>query len=745
MDSERWQRIETVFDAALDLDPSRWDTFLDDHCRDDLALRAEVAALLAAHVPPTTPAAARKAGLLPGLWRWRRAIIAGVLVLVIAALVASLRTTASEKDAALQRSQLAEADARGSRSEAYVNALAAAEASIRAHQIDDARIRLERTPEDLRGWEWHHLWRRLDRSLYAIPAHKRDVTRIAFTHGGSFFATASLDRTIGLWRTETGDSVHRVGPFGSGVESIAVHPSDTTIAAGLSDGTVLVMNSTTGAERARFSGKGRATVAFNPEGSRLAAAFHDGKVTEWRMDTLKPTGTIDAGGALVCLTYSRDGKYIITGDDSGHAKIWDARTRRRIAAITAHDRRIMDMAAGDGGLFATASLDHAVKVWRISDRSLVTTFRGHDDAVTGVAFQPGGRQIVSAGADRRILRWSVATGSIVAELHGDDAARATAIDPTSGRIAAGGADGVVRMWPESADDVRTFRDPDDAALQSAASHARVSRDGTMLACAANRLEIDLWNAESGEHVARIETGRADYPTRVAFSPSGSHLFAGDRGGNVIVFDPIERRRLLAFSAHTAAVQGLDVSPDGAVLVSAAADSTMKFWDARTLAPRGEFRGLTGAVTKVVFAPDSTLATACTDHTIRLWNATTGDTLRVFRGHGAPVLDLAFSPNGARIVSVAKDGGVRMWNTKTGADLGPLEAGRAGAACFTPDGTRIVLGGPDPVLRVIDIASGREVARLYGHTGRILSLEASPLHDAVVSASYDGTVRLWDAK
>ena len=745
MDSERWQRIETLFDAALDLDPSRWDTFLDDHCRDDPALRAEVAALLAAHVPPAEPTAVPgKRGTLARLARRRNAIIAGALLLTIAALATALRVNLSRKTDAIQRGLTLEEEARVARTEAYVSALAAAEASIRTHQIDDARILLERTPPELRGWEWRHLSRRLDRSLFSIPAHARDVTGIAFAHNGSHFVTSSLDGTIGFWRAESGDSLRRAGPFVSGVESIAIHPSDTTVALGLGDGTVVLYDPVRGAERARLAGRKRAQVAFHPDGSRLAAAFNDGTITEWRLDTLQPTGTINAGGASLCVTYSRDGNQLITGDDAGHAKVWDARTRRRIADVKAHERRITDIAAGDEGVFATASQDRAVKVWRIADRRLLIAFDGHDGAVTAVAFMPGGAEVVSAGTDRRILRWSVATGSVATEIHAGDTARAIAVDPAGERIAAGEA-GVVRVWPRNAEDVRTFRTAADSLGQAGLYDACLSRDGSLLAGAPNRLEVDLWDAASGAHLARIGTGRADVPTRVAFNPGGTHLYAGDRGGNVIVFDTARRRRLFAFAAHSAAVQGLGVSPDGAVLVSASADSTMKFWDARTLAPRGEVHGLSGAVTKIVFSPAGTLATACSDRAIRLWSAASGDTLRVIRGQGAAVVDLAFSPDGARLVAVTADGAVRLLNAATGATLGTMETVRAGAACYTPDGGRIVIGGVDPVVRIFNPDSKLEVARLHGHSGRILSLAATPTGNAIISTSGDATIRIWDAR
>jgi len=52
MTPDRWQLIKELFAAALELDQPTRDVWLDDRCRDDVGLRAEVDSLLAAHISP---------------------------------------------------------------------------------------------------------------------------------------------------------------------------------------------------------------------------------------------------------------------------------------------------------------------------------------------------------------------------------------------------------------------------------------------------------------------------------------------------------------------------------------------------------------------------------------------------------------------------------------------------------------------------------------------------------------------
>jgi WD40 repeat protein len=65
------------------------------------------------------------------------------------------------------------------------------------------------------------------------------------------------------------------------------------------------------------------------------------------------------------------------------------------------------------------------------------------------------------------------------------------------------------------------------------------------------------------------------------------------------------------------------------------------------------------------------------------------------------------------------------------------------AVFHPDGTRIVSGARDRFIRLWDVASGEEVARLPGHASWVFCLAFSPDGTTLASSSGDATVRLWD--
>jgi WD40 repeat protein len=221
------------------------------------------------------------------------------------------------------------------------------------------------------------------------------------------------------------------------------------------------------------------------------------------------------------------------------------------------------------------------------------------------------------------------------------------------------------------------------------------------------------------------------------------------GGPLRLVDPLHGKTVGKVPATATAAQTLALSPDGRHIAFQGQGGRMHLWDAaagkqtllRDSGPKlGRF---------LAFSPDGRrLGAVFVDGTLALWDVTAGipfDTL-TDKADTDSHADLAFSLDSRRLAYTGK-GRVLVWDTESGkqvADVGPATA--VASVALSPEGTRLATGGdyPDNTVRLWDVATGREIHTLRGHTNRIASVAFSPDGKLIASGSQDQTVRLWDA-
>jgi WD40 repeat protein len=182
------------------------------------------------------------------------------------------------------------------------------------------------------------------------------------------------------------------------------------------------------------------------------------------------------------------------------------------------------------------------------------------------------------------------------------------------------------------------------------------------------------------------------------------------------------------------------------------------WDVANGAEIRRPAGHQCALTTVGFAPNGkTLASASLDSSIRLWEAATGNEIRSLmaeipaapaktRPTVSPVWGMTFSADGKILAACGADKMVRLWEVATGKELRCLSGHQdmAWTAAFSPDGKVLATGSQDKTVRLWDVASGREIRCLWGHREWIIHVSFSPDGTTLASACAAGTVRLWEA-
>src|SRR5580698_3960908 len=212
-------------------------------------------------------------------------------------------------------------------------------------------------------------------------------------------------------------------------------------------------------------------VAYHPQGKTVACAA-DNQVWLFsadRGDQLART-TIPSG-RVTAIAYDPQGKWLaVAGGEAGKSgEVWlyrvDNETTLSSTAqmtFTAHKDAVYALAfSPNGKSLATAGYDRLIHLWDISPGQANTniaiatpgmTLKDHSDTVYGLSFHPDGALLASAGADRAVKVWDIASGKRLYTL-GDptDWVYCVAWSPDKKHLAAGGVDKSIRVWAADKD------------------------------------------------------------------------------------------------------------------------------------------------------------------------------------------------------------------------------------------------------------------------------------------------------
>ena len=157
-------------------------------------------------------------------------------------------------------------------------------------------------------------------------------------------------------------------------------------------------------------------------GGRLAAGLQNGRLAVWPDAAPDSPPKICSAhtGRINAVCFSPDAALIATASDDGRVAVWKADTLERVDhfASRAGPKALALDFSSDGGALAAGYDNGAVKVWSVAGPQPVQTFpTAHKKRVLAVAFARGDDTLlVSAGEDKMLDTWNVATGEQVTQV-----------------------------------------------------------------------------------------------------------------------------------------------------------------------------------------------------------------------------------------------------------------------------------------------------------------------------------------
>jgi len=488
---------------------------------------------------------------------------------------------------------------------------------------------------------------------------------------------------------------------------------------------------------------GALSVAFSPDGKRLASASRDKTVILWDVDSRQRLATLKGHTDEVeSVAFSPDGKRLASASNDRTVILWDVDSRQPLATLSGHQETVFGVAfSPDGKWLASAGGDQSVILWDVDSRRLLATLEGHKGWVHSVAFSPDGRRLASASADRTVILWDVDSRRPLATLEGHRGwVHGVAFSPDGQRLASASLDQTVILWDVDSRKPVAALEGHEGRVHGVA----FSPDGKRLASASADKTVILWDVASRRPLATLE-GHANGVQGVSFSPNRKLLASASMDKTVILWDVDSGKQLATLQGHQGWVMGVAFSPDGKRLASASLDQTVILWDLDSRKPLATLASHKTGVEGVAFSPDGKrLASASLDQTVILWNVESRTPLATLAGHKDGVLDVAFSPDGQRLASASADQTVILWDLDSRKPLATLAGHKGGVqgVAFSPDGKRLASASADQTVMLWDVDSRKPLATLAVHQLGVTSVAFSP-DGRLASASLDKTVILWD--
>jgi WD40 repeat protein len=667
----------------------------------------------------------------------------------------------------------------------------------------EARLARARAPYLRLDWQAGVQSLALERTL---TGHDDLVNAVAVTPDGRRAVSAAADWTLRVWDLETGGELARLTGHERG---FLAHPAGH-------EGGVLA-------------------VAVTPDVRRAVSASEDQTLRVWDLETGRQLAYLTGHeGRVNAVVVTTDGRRAVSASDDGTLRVWDLAAGEEMVVLGGHEdvvgggdlffkpaaARVLAVAVTpDGRRAVSGSSDGMLHVWDLETGGQVAVWRGHEDkepavgrvpavaaSVLAVAVTPDGQRAVSASDDGTLRVWDLASGEEVAVLRGHgDRVRTVAVTPDERHVVSGSDDGTLRVWDissgpnaglASGEEVTVLRGHGDRVRTVA-----VTADGRRAVSGSNDRTLRVWDITpglnaglaTGEEVA-VPHGHEGWVHALAVTQDGRRAVSGSGDRTLRVWDLETGGELARLTGHGGSVVAVALTPDGRRAVSGSDDSTLRVWN---IAPglnaglaSGEevamLRGHESLVTAVAVTPDGQLAVwGSNDGALRVWDLASGeeavlgsqeddfyqdDVDETFWASAFlfpdPVLAVTVTPDGRRAMSASADGTLRVWDLASSEEVAVLRGlggwvpaqGRFGAheapvlaVAVTPDGRRAVSASDDGTLRLWEIssglhaglASGEEVAVLCGHGDRVRTVAVARDGRRAVSGSDDGTLRVWD--
>lgn len=609
--------------------------------------------------------------------------------------------------------------------------------------------------------------------------HSGPINGVTFSADSRSVVTTSDDHTARVWEVGMSQSLFDLREQSAEIYGYVFRSDGKLILTGSNDNTVQQWEVSTGHATPKQPGPPGMfrTFTLSPDGQRVIMASDDSAVRGWDSRTGRNLSVLRGHTKYVRnMAITREGRYLVTASDDGTARVWDTATGVAMNVLNSRPGQISSVGlSADGKSIVTVNDQSVVQVWDTvtGEKRATLSAEAQKNFVDAAVLSPDGRFVITVN-DYDAILWDLTTatvhGKIVDKptmvLH-DPANKVTdkpvwtaAFSPDGKAALVSGGEGV-QVW--QVEPVRPLVVLEGHAAR--ASRAEFSPDGKLILTAGSQNSVGLWDAGTGKFVRQL-SGHTRAVLSASFSPDGQFIVTASDDRTARVWETNTGRALAVMEGHSGKVTDAVFSSDGKHILTMSgvlhgshlirnddvSDNTSRVWEAGTGHNLVVLRGGLAVV-----SPDgSTVVTAGESDALWISETRTGKVIAELHGQHAKVTSTAFSPDGKLVAAGNLDGSAGVWEAETGRLVASLtgQLGEVTSLAFSPDSTLIATSSgylykpdraddSDYTARIWEVRTGRNVAVMQGHTGRLFNVSFSPDGRYVVTTSRDNTARVWE--
>ena len=392
------------------------------------------------------------------------------------------------------------------------------------------------------------IWNIIDHVYQAIlTGHTKKITSIAYSPNGALLVSGSEDSTARIWDVASKQCKNILSDHTKPVACVTVSPDGKYVATGSQDYLIKIWNADSGKLETTLDGHFDTVMclSYSPDGNYLVSACEYGIGATWHIwqgvwrSTKMWIGInqkILEGhkGAVLGLSVSRDGNFIITASEDHTAKVWDFSSGKCKATLVANKIWYPMPQWNPNGTHVVIPEHSTAKIWNSVSKSTEKILEGHTDNVNGAAYSNDGKYIVTTSDDKTAKIWDAVTGICKTTLIGHNGwVRYAVFSPDNRYVVTIAFDRCLRIWDVATGNCLKILEGHTDEVDCAA----YSADGTLIATMSQDGTARVWDSHFGKCLAVLKTERLDKTiiksaiVALEFTPDSNQLIAVWKNNN----------------------------------------------------------------------------------------------------------------------------------------------------------------------------------------------------------------------